>query len=277
MRMPTFCGGGCRGALGALLAGLVLLHGHAFGQDYAREKRWADEITPAIVVGDPLNLELPDGPGKGHRFLAIFTPGSSKTTAVVLAHGLGIHPDHSLVGALRIKLADLGYSTLSVQMPVAKSEGVTASDYYPALFPEAGARLSSAAQYLRGKGYTHVVLVAHSMGSWMANAYLIETPDPPFAAWVSLGVMGRYWGASLISIPWLGIEWLPGKLGLPTLDVYGENDFPSTLEAAAGRARALSHIPRSQQVMIPGADHYFAGREETVARAIEQFIRGLAL
>ena len=27
--------------------------------DYAREQRWADEITPAILVGDPVQLALP--------------------------------------------------------------------------------------------------------------------------------------------------------------------------------------------------------------------------
>jgi len=28
--------------------------------DYAREKRWADEITPAILVGDPVHLARVD-------------------------------------------------------------------------------------------------------------------------------------------------------------------------------------------------------------------------
>ena len=265
------------GALLALLACLAVCHGTALGQDYGREKRWADEITPAIVVGDPLYLELTEGPGKGHKFLAILTEGAARTTAMVLAHGIGVHPDHSLIGVLRTRLADSGYATLSIQMPVAKSEGVTASDYYPALFPEAGTRIAAAAEYLHGKGYRNVVLVTHSMGSWMANVYLIETPDPPFAAWVALGVSGRFWGASLISVSWLGIEWLPGKIHLPTLDIYGENDLPAGVEAAPGRARALSHIPRSQQVMIPGADHFYAGRENAVVQAIDQFIRGLGL
>ena len=35
---------------------------HAMAQaDYAREQRWADENTPAIVVGDPKQLELKTG------------------------------------------------------------------------------------------------------------------------------------------------------------------------------------------------------------------------
>jgi len=259
------------------LVACLFIHAAAFAQDYAREKRWADEITPMIIAGDPLYLELTEGAAKGRKFLTILTGGTNKTTALILAHGVGVHPDHSLIGGLRTKLADIGYTTLSIQMPVAKSEEVTARDYYPALFPEAGDRLATAARYLHGKGYKSVVLVAHSMGSWMANVYLIETPNPPFAAWVALGVTGRYWGASLISIPWLGIEWFPGKLRLPTLDVYGENDLAAGVEAAPSRARALAHIPRSEQVMIPGADHFYAGREDQVVQAIDRFIRKLAL
>ncbi|HTD91122.1 MAG TPA: hypothetical protein VK663_10700, partial [Burkholderiales bacterium] len=53
-----------------------LIAAPAFAQtaqpDYAREKRWADEITPAILVGDPVYLALKSG----QKFLAIYTPGA---------------------------------------------------------------------------------------------------------------------------------------------------------------------------------------------------------
>lgn len=45
-----------------VLAALLLAPATSFAQaDYAREKRWADEITPAILVGDPVYLELKSG------------------------------------------------------------------------------------------------------------------------------------------------------------------------------------------------------------------------
>ena len=37
-----------------LLAVSLLCFAQAAQPDYAREKRWADEITPAILVGDPV-------------------------------------------------------------------------------------------------------------------------------------------------------------------------------------------------------------------------------
>src|SRR5690242_15930738 len=51
--------------------------------DYAREKRWADEIVPAIVVGDALRLELaPD-----RTFLGIYAPAAAGAAGVILIHG----------------------------------------------------------------------------------------------------------------------------------------------------------------------------------------------
>lgn len=37
------------------------------GADYQREKKWADEVVPGIVIGDPVQLELKNG----HKFLSI--------------------------------------------------------------------------------------------------------------------------------------------------------------------------------------------------------------
>lgn len=243
----------------------------ALGQDYAREKRWADEIVPAVVVGDPLWLELKSG----HKFLSLYTAASNARTAILLVHGVGVHPDHGLTGILRGKLNELGYTTLSAQMPVAKSEGATVEDYYPALFPQAGERIATAARWLRSKGYKRIVLVSHSMGAWMSNVYLRDTPDPPFAAWVTLGLTGRYWGASLISIPWLDIEWLPGRINLPILDVYGERDLAPVLKGARARAAALAHIDRAEQLTIAGADHHHTGKETELAQAIHRFLAKL--
>ena len=48
---------------------LLIVAQLAYGADYVREKKWADEITPGIVVGDPMYLEEKNG----HRFLSIYT------------------------------------------------------------------------------------------------------------------------------------------------------------------------------------------------------------
>ena len=78
--------------------------------DYAREKRWAGEVVPSIVVGEAVWLEAP----RTEKFLGIYTEAKNAKGAIVLAHGLGVHPDYGLIGELRARLADAGYTTLSI-------------------------------------------------------------------------------------------------------------------------------------------------------------------
>src|SRR5678816_4385424 len=64
----------------------------AYGADYVREKKWADEITPGIVVGDPVYLE-----GRaGHRFLTIYTEVPNAKAGPVSYTHLRAHetPEH---------------------------------------------------------------------------------------------------------------------------------------------------------------------------------------
>ena len=227
----------------------------ALAQDYEREKRWAAEVVPNIVVGDPVYLKTPSG----REFLGIYTQGKS-STSILLVHGVGVHPDHGVIGVLRSSLADLGYSTLSIQMPVQKSDA-TVRDYYPAVFPEAVERIRAGARWLQQKGPGKIVLLSHSMGSWMSNVYYEETKDAPFAAWVCMGLTGGFGGMQNVHVP--------------VLDVYGENDLPPVLRADGRRRRTVEAMAGSKQVMIPGADHFYAGKEDALAAAIRGFIDGL--
>ena len=105
------------------LTALTALHAVAATPDYARESRWADEVLPQIVVGDPIWLAVPGKP----RVLAIFTmPVGTPKGAIVVVHGSGVHPDWNLIGELRTKLAERGYATLAVQMPVLASAASSA-------------------------------------------------------------------------------------------------------------------------------------------------------
>src|SRR6266705_1949486 len=150
--------------------------------DYAREKRWADEVVPSIVVGEPVWLEAP----RTEKFLGIYTEAKNAKGAIVLAHGLGVHPDYGLIGDLRRLLSDAGYTTLSIQMPILAADAPAAR--YPVLFWEADARFAGAVSYLWRKGQRKVVLLSHSMGSRMANHYISSHPQVPLAGWISLSI-----------------------------------------------------------------------------------------
>jgi pimeloyl-ACP methyl ester carboxylesterase len=229
---------------------LALFMTPSFGADYEREKKWADEILPAILVGDPVYLELAD-----HRkFLTLFTPVTEAKSAVLLAHGAGVHPDWGLIGMLRSRLADNGYATLSVQMPVLKADA-SAEDYAPT-FPEASERLKVALDFLKAKGFRKIALVTHSLSGRMASHFLAGHPQAPVDAWVAIGQP---------------VPWPADKVAMPVLDLYGENDSPIVLEVAAAKANLLKG-KGSKQIEAPGADHFFSGKDDALLEYVKTYL-----
>jgi dienelactone hydrolase len=225
----------------------------AHGADDAREKKWADEIVPQLVVGEAQILKT----ASGREFLSLFTEVKDANVAVVLVHGLGVHPDYGIIGSLRSRLADLGYTTLSLQMPVLAA-GAKAEDYFPATFPEAGERINAAGNFLREKNYKRIALISHSLGARMSNVYLTENSPTAYSAWISMG----------ITVPFTGMA----RITLPVLDLYGEKDFDAVLRDAPARAEAIKKNNGSEQKSIKGAEHYFTSKEADVAQAIQQFL-----
>lgn len=232
----------------------LLVSAACFAQaDYAREKRWADEITPGLVVGDAVYLTQKSG----HKFLTLYTAVAPPRAAVIVVHGRGWHPDWALIGTLRSGLADQGYTTLSVQMPVLAAT-VKDEEYLP-LFPDAAERLQAAVAFLKSKGYRKIALASHSMGSRMSNFFLAGAPENGIDAWVSIGISSGDFAE-------------PGKLRMPVLDIYGERDFPQVLKQAEARAAVLKKLKGSAQIEVAGADHYFAGSENELVRQVKQFL-----
>jgi pimeloyl-ACP methyl ester carboxylesterase len=233
----------------ALMLGM-LLAAQATASDYAREKKWADEILPSVLVGDAVWL---DG-AKDHKFLALYTAVPNAKGAVILGHGIGVHPDWGLIGMLRQSLAEKGYTTLSIQFPVLAADAK--AEAYPPTFDEAAARLAKATDYLKQKGYGRIAIVSHSLGCRMSYRYLSGKPDAAVKTWVALSSPGTE-------------DW--GKLKLPVLDLYGQNDLPAVLQNAKSRASGLKQ-PGSTQQQLPKADHFFEGQDAALLKAVADYL-----
>lgn len=236
--------------LTAGLAALFSLAAFAAPADYAREKKWADDVVPGLVVGDPVYLQTPRG---HHKFLTLFTPVAGTNKAAIVVHGMGIHPDWGMVGTLRTELADRGFATLSIQMPILAADA--RGDAYPPTFPEAVERLAEAVDFLKAKGYRQIAIVSHSMGSRMSHVYLAGKPDAAVKSWASLGIPLDDYKA----------------VKLPILDLYGDNDLPPVLANAGKRKQSLA-ARDSRQVRIARADHFFTGREGEMVEAVADFL-----
>jgi dienelactone hydrolase len=219
--------------------------------DFAREDRWAQEVVPSLVVGDAVYLTTTARP----QVLAILSePSGVSKGGVIVIHGLGVHPDFGFISGVRTGLAEAGYTTLSVQMPVLAA--AASRDDYRVALPGAGDRIAAAIVYLRTKGIARIAIVSHSMGATMANTYLARPDALPIDAWAPVGM--------LVDLA------LPPKE--PVLDVMAENELPQVVAAAPLRATRLPKDGCSRQATIAGTDHYFLNRQKELVAAIAEFL-----
>jgi hypothetical protein len=245
-------------ASATLFLAALLAAGPAAGQagpDYEREKRWAAQVVPNLVVGEAVWLQA-----AGMRFLALHAPAPAAKGAVILVHGPGVHPDHGLTGELRMALVDRGYETLSLQMPLlgAADEGGPA---YQALFPEAALRIAAGVQYLQARGYARVAIVSHALGSGMTYQYLRTTSGAPLVAWAAISFYGVF-------------EDIAGAR-FPVLDLYGASDYRGIRGSARERARILATVPGSRQIAVAEGGRFLAGGEQAALREIADFLGGV--
>jgi Protein of unknown function (DUF3530) len=226
----------------------------ACAQDYAREQRWADEVVPALVVGEPVQIMA----ASGKSFLGLYAKGTPGAKAILLLHSVGTHPDFGVIGQLRSQLFDLGYTTLSIQLPVQAREAKL-EDYYPRVFGDAKDRIGKSLQWLKAAGFDQPALLSHTMGSWMANEYLDEHHRKgEVSAWVCMSLTGGY-------------SWTARSYGFPILDVYAEADIEPTLKSNGRRKLALMQ-PKSRQLVVPGAGADYGTKEKLLAEEIRKFL-----
>ncbi len=227
----------------------------SFASDREKEKHWADQITDSLLDGDARYLN--DGKAD---FLAIDTRADDpKDTGIIIIHGIGIHPDwENVIRPLRVQLAENGWNTLSLQMPVLGNDA-TGEDYEP-LMKEVPARIDAGIRQMTKAGAKKVVIVAHSLGSRMANYYLSRKKvyqeaqtETPIVAYIGIGM-----GSS---------DYLE-KIKIPILDLFGENDLPSVLASAPLRAKAGKNNKNYKQQMVAGANHFFVDQDDDLVKAV---------
>jgi len=235
--------------VGLLLAALCAC---AAAQDLERESRLAKETLEGLVVGEAVWLEQKSG----HRFLGLYARAANERGALVIAHGRGWSPDYDLYGELRTRLADAGYSTLAIQMPVLPGTAKI-GDYLPT-FTDSDERFALAVAWLRAKGAKRVAIVSHSLGATMANHYLIYAKAPDVDAWVMISIIN-------------GLEDM-FRIKVPVLDVFGSNDWSVTRFGGDERLAQIRRIAGSRQVIVAGAEHFFEGHRDELVKSIAGFL-----
>ena len=250
---------------------VLLLAGFLSGQvdaqttsNVQREKSWADLAVDAVVVGEPVWLSV-----RRHKFLALYAPpAQAGNRGVILIHGRGVHPAWGFLDNLRTDLADAGYHTLSLQVPILAADAPFGA--YGKTFPEAFERIDAGVQYLKTKGVGRVVLLGHSSGAMTAVAYAARRPQAPVTGIVAIGLTTFPNGPDTMQ-PALMLK----SVRVPVLDIYGGNDLHEVLsytEARRTAAQAAGNKSYSA-VRVADANHFFTDQYEALKKHVLDWLR----
>lgn len=250
----------------ALLVFSLLVTAPSFAaSDQAKEKRWAEQITDSLMDGEVIELDA-----AGTKFMGLFTKANGHSTgrAVVIAHGMGVHPNWAdVIQPLRVGLADHGWSTLSIQMPILPNEA-SLKDYVP-LFDEVTPRIDAAVTMLLDRGNHTVILIGHSLGATMTAWHLANKKKPDVQGVIFIGI-----GTSEIDEKTNSVLSFR-KMTLPMLDIYGSRDLNGVLSSAGARKSAALRAGNKsyRQIEIEGADHFFTGMQDALVRRIYGWLK----
>jgi pimeloyl-ACP methyl ester carboxylesterase len=249
----------------ALLSASMLLPVAATNSDTAKESRWAEQVIDGLLDGDEVWL-IEDS---GHEFLGILTEGDrSSGRAVVLLHGVGVHPNWpDVIYPLRVGLLEQNITTLSLQMPILANEADPRE--YLLLMPEVPGRIEAALDYLDDEGYQDVTLVAHSLGATMAVYYMAQTDSNAVTSLVVIGM-----GPGITATGAENLNALEQQVNVPVLDLYGSEDLEHVLNSAERRAAAGSggSVPMYRQTKVNGANHFFQGHEDALVWQVVEWL-----
>lgn len=235
-----------------------------------RESRMISEIEEAVMDGDVEFLPL----ASDKEVFSIYMESErdSFKGGVIILHNRGQHANWSdTTKPLRVGLAEKGWHTLSVQMPVLE-KNAKYYDYVP-IFPYSHERIEAGIDFYKNRGIDNIILIAHGCGAHMAMSYFDKYGDDKISAYVGIGM-----GAT--DYKQKAVKRVPLDIMLkPVLDVYGEKDFPG-VKRSAGQRKWLMEIANNQQStqkIIAKADHYYKenGSSKVLVEVINRWMSEL--
>lgn len=225
--------------------------------DLEREKRLVAEIEDGIFDGEVIFLDAA-GDTSNHEFMAIdMEPDDEVRGGVILLHGRGYHADWEyVINPVRVKLAEEGWRTLSLQMPVLEKDAKY-YDYVP-LFDDAHPRIEAAIAHLTAQGVNNIVLFSHSCGVHMAMDWVRDNGDGDISAFIGVGMGATDYRQKMAK------PFPLDDMKAPVLDIYGSKEFKGVLRMAPERLAAIkkANHPKSDQQVVEGANHYFNTEEQ---------------
>ncbi len=245
-----------------ILSSVLLTVQAASKSDLAKEKRWENQIVDSLMVGEDIKLKA-----DGVEFLGLYAEPATDYSkgAVIILHGIGVHPAWpDVIEPLRTELPDLGWHTLSLQMPVLNNEAK--EEEYSPLYQEVPARIQAGIEFLKRKGIRNIVLLGHSTGVTMASYYLSTKNDPTVKVFAMLS--GGFGMPKVTNMD--SLKHFKKIKNVRIIDVYGSEDLKPVLEAIIVRNPLGNKIHQGhyQQLKIEGANHFYNGKQDELVNGL---------
>ena len=210
-------------------------------------------FTATLFAGELIGKGVPEN---------AYLDGGKSEKAVILCHGRGKHPTWDVVDPLRRDIHDqLGYHTVSLQMPTTNGNWRTYEEH----FPDAYARIAAMVKVLQQKGIKQIYLMGHSMGTRMATAYLANNNNHGIHGFIGIGMRNSRDGGTLDSASNLEL------VSIPVVDIYGDGGDGKDKKHANRRKGLVSDSYK--QVLISYADHRFDGNEDDMTKAVIDWLK----
>lgn len=249
-----------------------MLDGQASAKDIQaqnREQQIAEKLALDADADEIISLKA-----SGERFIGLYKSARTNKVnethgVVILVHGMGAHPDWpDVISPLRRRLTEFGWSTLSIQMPILSPEESVAE--YGKTLRLASSRLQAAVDYLHAWGIEPMILLGYSYGAAQAANYLASTKPEDIKAFVSVSML-----AQKFIRPRLNVFKLIGGIGIPILDIYGEEDLDDVRRGIDDRRLAAGKNGNTgfKQIELQKSGHHYLGFEDALIEQIQHWLQ----
>ena len=233
---------------------------HIYIPDKSRESMIYEQSLSEIFDGKHLYIDYKFG-----KYSMLEVYNEDHNTAVLFLHGRGLSPnEQNLAYPVRVTLSNL-YNTYSLQLPVLKKQSTYLE--YTKIFYDSDERILSALEHIYKKN-NKVIIIAHSCGVHMLMSFIQNknfTNNISSLVLIGSGAVDK--GEKLI------YKYPYGKIQVPILDLFGENDFNLVLENANERKQLIKETSaKSQQIKIKSSDHYHTDNSERVITFVKKWL-----
>ena len=233
---------------------------HIYIPDKSRESMIYEQSLSEIFDGKHLYIDYKFG-----KYSMLEVYNEDHNTAVLFLHGRGLSPnEQNLAYPVRVTLSNL-YNTYSLQLPVLKKQSTYLE--YTKIFYDSDERILSALEHIYKKN-NKVIIIAHSCGVHMLMSFIQNknfTNNISSLVLIGSGAVDK--GEKLI------YEYPYGKIQVPILDLFGENDFNLVLKNASKRKQLIKATSsKSEQIKIKSSDHYHTDNSERVITFVKKWL-----